>query len=224
LKVGQKKLQAATLVQQSLILYQEGRLNEVQAILEQALILEPNHFDALQLLGTLFLQIENYSKATEFLSKAIKINPSHPKCHLNKGVALHALKRFDEALANFDQAIRLKPDYAEVYSNRGDTLKELQRFDEALASFDKAICLKPDYAHGYNNRGEVLLKLQRFAVQIFELRLILSSAQPTLAGFVVDRQPSMLRRAILSFHLGYRQGRGIKRRRFKYRSWFRRSF
>jgi len=159
---GKSEPQIATLLQQGLALHQKGNPEEAQVIYEQILSIQPNHFDALQLLGVLFAQIKEYSKAVKFLSKALEINPNHAGAFSNRGIALKGLKRFDEALASYDQAIAINPVYLDAYTNRGNTLQELKRFDEALASFDQAIAINPDYAEAYYNRGNTLQELKRF--------------------------------------------------------------
>ena len=161
-KSKQAQTQIATLTQQGIALHQQGNFPEAQVIYEQVLLMQPNHFDALQLLGVLFAQVKKYPQAVEFLSKALEINPNHAGAYSNRGIALKELKQFDEALASYDQAILIKPDYLDAYSNRGNVLKELSRFDEALASYDQAIKINPDYAEAYYNRGTILQELKRF--------------------------------------------------------------
>ena len=150
-----------TLVEQGLALHLQGQLTEAQAIYEHVLRIQPDHFDALQLLGTLSLGTKQFTQALDLLTSALQINPNHAASYSNRGNALLALQRFEEAIASFDNAIRLKPDLAEAYSNRSNALQELQRFNEALVSCDQAIRLKPDYAEAHSNRGNALQALQR---------------------------------------------------------------
>ena len=55
--------QVATLTQQALSLHQQGNFDEAQAIYEKILHIQPDHFDALQLLGVLFAQVKKYVQA-----------------------------------------------------------------------------------------------------------------------------------------------------------------
>ena len=161
-KLEHEQPQVSKLLQQGLTFHQQGNLTEAQVIYEQILNIQPDHFDALQLLGVLSAQIKKYSKAVEFLSKALKINPKHAKVCNNYGIALKELKRFDEAIASYDQAIAINPDYIDALSNRGNALQELDRYDEALASYDQAIAIKSDYAEAHFNRGNALQELDRY--------------------------------------------------------------
>ena len=153
--------QVSALIQQGTLLHQQGNFDEAQAIYEKILHIQPDHFDALQLLGVLFAQVKKYVQAVELLSKALEINPNHAGAYSNRGNALKDLRQFNEALVNYDQAIAIDPGHVGAHSNRGIALKELKRFDEALVSYDQAIMLKPDYVDGYTNRGNVLQDLKR---------------------------------------------------------------
>jgi tetratricopeptide (TPR) repeat protein len=149
------------LISQGFVSHQQGKLSEAKVIYEKALAIQPNHFDALQLLATLFGQTKEFTKALDLLTKALQINPNHAPCYSNLGIILQEFNRLDEALASYDKAIAIKPDYAEAHYNRANALKELNRLDEALASYDKPIALKPDYAEAHFNRGTVLQQLKR---------------------------------------------------------------
>ena len=159
IKVESENLQIDNLLQKGSRHHQQGNFSDAQALYEQILVIYPDHFDALQLLGVLFAQIKKYSQAVEFLSKALEIKPDHVKSHSNLGIALKELKRFDEALASYNQAIKIEPDYVDAHCNLGNILQELKRFDEALASFNQAIKIKSDYAEAYYNRGTVFQEL-----------------------------------------------------------------
>ena len=157
--------QAAAQVQarfsQAFALQQRGQLAQAEALYQQVLELQPQHFDALHFLGIISLQTKQLQRAVELIGNAIRINPRNAAAYNNRGIALHGLNRLDEALASCERAIFLKPNYAEAYYNRGNALRDLKRFDEALASYDRAIVLKPDYADPYINRGVVLKNLNR---------------------------------------------------------------
>jgi len=147
--------------QQGLALHQQGRLAQARQAYQRALDMQPEHHDALHLLGVIAYQSGDFSRAVELIGRAIELNPANAAAHSNLGLALQGLKRLEEALCCYDRAMTLKPDYAEAYSNRGNVLKDLKRLDEALDSYDRALELKPDYAEAHNNRGFALQDLGR---------------------------------------------------------------
>ena len=150
-------------LREGLVLHNAGQLKQARVIYEEILKFNPKHFNAMQLLGALLIQIKQWNNALTILNQALKINSTNPFVYNNRGVVLKELLCLEEALTSYDNAIELKRDYAEAYSNRGIVLKELKRLAEALASYDKAIELKPDYAEAINNRGNVLKELKRLA-------------------------------------------------------------
>ncbi len=148
-------------LQSGVTLHQQGRLAEAEKLYEEILDHEPNHFDALHLLGVIAYQTGRLDRAANLISKAIGIDATLAEAHSNLGNALKDLKRFDEAIASYGKAMALKPHYAEAFYNRGLALQELKRFEQALADYDEAIVLRPDYAEAYSNRGAVFQALQR---------------------------------------------------------------
>ena len=142
-------------------LHRQGKLADAECCYGEVLQRQPNHFDALHLLGVIARQTRRTERGVELIKRAIGLNPNVAEAHNNLGNALMDLKRPAEALASYDKAIALKPDIAEAHSNRGNALMDLKRPAEALASYDKAIALKPDFAEAHSNRGNALMDLKR---------------------------------------------------------------
>lgn len=148
-----------TLLQQVFEHHQKGRLTQARAGYEQILSEQPQHADALHLLGVVAIQTQNYSQAVQWIGQAIQANPKAPAFHANLGCALHELKQYEAALAAHDQAIALQPDFADAYTNRGNALRQLKQWQAALESYDKVLQLRPDHAQAHANRGVALRQL-----------------------------------------------------------------
>ena len=146
---------------QGMALHRQGKLADAARCYGAVLQRQPNHFDALHLLGVIAHQTRRTERGVELIKRAIGLNPNVAVAHSNLGAALMDLKRPAEALASYDKAIALKPDYAAAHNNRGAALRDLKRPTEALASYDKAIALKPDVAEAHSNRGNALMDLKR---------------------------------------------------------------
>jgi len=139
----------------------KGNPARAEAICKQVLKRQPNHFDALHLLGVIALQTGRPQLAVDFLRKAIEVDQDVAEVHSNLGNGLRDLRRQEDAIASYDKAIALQPDYAYLSYNRGIALRELNRSEDAIASYDKAIALRPDYAEAYHNRGIAQRDLMR---------------------------------------------------------------
>src|SRR4051812_3047597 len=81
---------------QGFVLHQQGKLVEAERIYNEILQRQPNHFDALQLLGTIAHQTRRTERAVELITKAIALNANVASTHNNLGAALRDLKRIDE--------------------------------------------------------------------------------------------------------------------------------
>jgi predicted O-linked N-acetylglucosamine transferase (SPINDLY family) len=171
-------------LQQGVSFHKAGRFEEAESLYKEILQLDPNHYDSVQLLGTIAAQLKQWDKALSLLNLAIKINNSDVGIFNNRGYVLRELKLLDQALIDYDYVIRVIPNYAEAHNNRGLVLKELGKLNEALSSFDKAIQLKKDYVHAHYNRAILLQELQRHqdALMSYSKVLVLNRDYDYLLG------------------------------------------
>jgi predicted O-linked N-acetylglucosamine transferase (SPINDLY family) len=146
---------------EGLALHQQGRVAEAGRIYHEVLARQPDHFDALHLLGLVAAQTGQPQRAIELIGRAIALNPNVPVLYSNLAKALGDLGRYEEAVESCDAAIRLAPDLAGAYVNRGDALAGLKRHAAALASYDKAIALDPAVPAAHNDRANSLQALNR---------------------------------------------------------------
>ncbi|HML15199.1 MAG TPA: tetratricopeptide repeat protein [Xanthobacteraceae bacterium] len=128
-----------------------GRLAEAEACYRRVLAAQPDHADALHLLGVIAHQAKRHDVAVEIIGRAINRNRKDPLYFCNLGAALKELSKLDEAVAAYRQAIRLKPDLAEAYSNLGVALFDQGKIEEAIVAYRQAIGIKPDYAEAHSN-------------------------------------------------------------------------
>src|SRR6516165_4221713 len=110
---------------QGMALHRQGKLADAERCYGEVLQWQPNHFDALHLLGVIARQTRRTERAVELIKRAISLDPKVAEAHNNLANALMDLKRPAEALASCDKAIVLKPDYAAAHNNRGNALKDL---------------------------------------------------------------------------------------------------
>ena len=140
---------------------QAGRLLEAEACYQQALAAEPDHPDALHLLGVVAYQSGRHDLAVALIRQAIKRNGQSPYYWFNLALALKCLGRLDEALASYDRALALDPAYVEAHHDRALVLEALRRPADAVASYDRALLLRPDDVDALYNRGNALKNLGR---------------------------------------------------------------
>jgi tetratricopeptide (TPR) repeat protein len=140
---------------------QEGRFLEAERSLEEALKLDPQHPDALHLLGIATSRLGKNARALELIGRAKELRPDIAQFDASLGLVNIGLRRFHDALVNFEDALRKRADDADALVNRGIALYELTRPEEALSSYDKALAVRGDSPEAWHNRGVVLQSLKR---------------------------------------------------------------
>ena len=136
--------------------HEAGRLQEAEALYRQILQVQPDHPDALHLLGVIAHQVGRNEIAIDLLGQAIAVSPGAAEFHNHLAVVYQAQGRREEALVHFRQAMTLQPAFAEASYNLGLMLHKEGRLDEATAHYREALRLKPEYADAWNNLGNVL--------------------------------------------------------------------
>ena len=164
------------LLKQAIALHQQGRLDVAEPIYQEILQLQPEHFDALHLLGVIALQKGQLQDSINLIKRAIAVDSSQSAAYSNLGNALMSLQQPEEALASYERAIALKPDYAEALNNRGMALRALQRQEEAQLDFEMALQFKPDYLEALQNQADTLHDIKRVdeALESYKAMLVLA--------------------------------------------------
>jgi tetratricopeptide (TPR) repeat protein len=139
---------------------QAGRHLDAQLCCQQALDADPDHVDALQLMGLLALQARQYDHAIEWVARANQqdIRTDH-LCSL--GIALEQQGMHEVAFKAFDRAVQLKPDDAELWGYRGNASANLAQPKDALSSYQRVLELTPRDADAAFRCGLLLLTLKQ---------------------------------------------------------------
>jgi len=164
--------QSHTLFQQGLALHQAGDVAGAAAIYSRVLTADPDHFDALHLLGVIALQDNDFNRAYNLISSALRPNPNNPAyapAYSNRAMALRGLGRHEEALADFEMVLRLGLNTADAHFNRAMTLRDLRFYQGAVEGFNAAAALNPAHVEAHFERGQVLsaMRYHQSAAQSF---------------------------------------------------------
>lgn len=150
--------QSQHIFQNGLGLFQQGRLEEADALFLQAHLIDAKNLDVLNFLGIRFYQKQEYANALRFLNNANELAPNSVQTLSNLGLIHHAIGDFQSAIQCFNQAISCNPDLPEIYNNRGNALKALNQTQAALSSYQQAIALRPNYSEALSNQGVIFLE------------------------------------------------------------------
>jgi predicted O-linked N-acetylglucosamine transferase (SPINDLY family) len=165
--------------------HQAGRLDRAETLYRKVLATDPNHADALHLLGVLAYQCGKIARALQLIERALPALVELPDAHLNYGNALRAAGRLNEAATSYRRAIALKPDHGMAHNNLARILIDQGMLEAGLEAARRAVALIPDFAGAHANYSGALLGLERFTEAEAVLRRALES-RPDLASLYLD--------------------------------------
>jgi protein O-GlcNAc transferase len=136
--------------------HQARRLQEAERIYRQILEVEPDHAQALHLLGLIAYQVGQYDISVAYIGRAIGFKGTDAAFHSNLGLVFQAQGKLEEAVASCRRATEIKPDYADAHGILGSALAAQGKLDEAIACFHRALQLKPEFFEAHSNLGNAL--------------------------------------------------------------------
>lgn len=122
----------------------------------ETLAAEPNHADALFLLGVIAAEHRNYGKALEVIDRAIAIAPGKAEYLAQRGRCLVALHRPREAFEAAKKALELEPRDALTLDTIGVVMVRAGAHAEAIEPFRRAAASAAATAQFHYNLGAAL--------------------------------------------------------------------
>jgi predicted O-linked N-acetylglucosamine transferase (SPINDLY family) len=155
---------------------QAGRVAAAEGVLRQILSQQPDHGDALHLMGVLSGQAGRPDEAEDFFRRAIAAQPLRAHSILNLSLALEQQGKLQEAVQTCRMAVSLLPTEASAHNQLGVFLRKTGAVGQAIASHRRAIELKPDFAWAHHNLGNALQERRCFdeAISCYERAILLA--------------------------------------------------
>ena len=122
----EKNLNIEKIFNLALVNHKENKFENAEKHYKQLLKIDPTHFNATYLLGTLFFQQNKLKDAKKIFESAMLINAGHAELCNNYGATLTQLGEYKSAINILQKAIYINPNYAEAYNNLGAALRELR--------------------------------------------------------------------------------------------------
>jgi tetratricopeptide (TPR) repeat protein len=116
---------------------------------------EPNHAEALHLLGLIAQQKGELQEAMAYLNRSLTADGSQGLVWQHAGELLFAGGDLAGGITYYEQALRLRPDHAEGYNTLGIALMRVGQWARAAECFQQATRLAPSFATALNNLGTV---------------------------------------------------------------------
>jgi len=158
---GPRATTPAALCELGFSLLEAGQVADAEGCSRQALTQQPDHADALHLMGVVAFHKQQYDHAVEWIAGAIRQAPK-PEYLLSLGNALQQSGRLEEALKAYDRGVMFKPEDAELWKSMGNVLVKLERSDEAVLSFQHALKFNPRHLEAASACAQLLFDLKRY--------------------------------------------------------------
>lgn len=151
------------LVREGYRLHSAGDLAGAEAAYRKILFRQPNHADALYLLGEVCQAKGERDQAIALIEKAVAANPNIAAYRASLGSLYRETGNLIGAEASFRQAVSLDDANPEYLNDLGTTLQDQRRDSEALACFEQALVLAPDLPQALYNIGLIRRRQGRLA-------------------------------------------------------------
>lgn len=128
-----------------------GRLAEAEQGYRQVLQNNPEHPDALHLLGVLIGQTNDVQTGINLINKAIQLRPKFPEALFNLGLLLQNNGLIYEAAISYTRAVRLDSKRAQAWNNLAICFSDLGQIDDALSTIEEGIAQNSASESLYDN-------------------------------------------------------------------------
>jgi Flp pilus assembly protein TadD len=155
-------IDSAQSIQDALQHHRAGRLGEAEKLYRAVLASQPDHVDAMHLLGVLLGQTGRAQAGIELVGRACAIYPTFAELFLSFGDLLHGSGDCGRAIESYRRALQLNPQLFEAHNNLGNTLIDLHRHAEAGEAYRAALQLDPRRDRTWSNLGIVLRAAGQF--------------------------------------------------------------
>ena len=172
-QIGQVSFNLIEKLNQAVAFHKADQFEKAEVIYKEILKAIPNQFDALHLLGVIYMQRDMNELALEYFNKALPLNPTFADALFHRGLTYKKKRALDLALSDFTKALDSNPRHIKALYESGSVYQESDLLDKALMFFDKAIEVDNAFIGAHLNKANVLRRMQRFdeATQVID-RLI----------------------------------------------------
>ncbi|MBP1691523.1 MAG: glycosyl transferase group 1, partial [Bacteroidetes bacterium] len=190
-------------IAQALQAHRNGNLDEASALYAEILAHEPDHADALHLMGVIAYQRHSLTEAERYFRRALEVTPEYAAALSNLGLLLLEDRRWPEAVECFHASLRVRPDQPAVWSNLGMALVRSGDFSGAATACRTALDYDPASADAYCNLGNALrgmgnpMEALRALERAVALRPAFAEAQNSLGNVLAET--GMLAAAVCAY-------------------------
>ncbi len=132
-------------------LHRQGQLDRAALLYEHILTQQPNHANALQLLGVLRGAQGQISQSIELIERSLALNPEQPNARLNLGRSYLRHNQPDFAIEQFRRVADQTPENVEAWFSLGIAHGAKGQKAEAAKAYEQALAHQPDHINSLLN-------------------------------------------------------------------------
>jgi len=134
-------------------LLEAGSPEEAEAVLREAVALQPHSARARSKLGVALARQGRYEEAVEAFRRALESDPLYAPAYSNLGAVYHELGRLDDALTAYQKAIEVDPDYWIAHQNLAALHKQTGDYGAFVRHMKRATRLAARTQEGSRRAG-----------------------------------------------------------------------
>ena len=138
------------------------QLDEAEALLQEAVKVNPMYVHAFHELGLVCLQRDRIEDAMKAFDSAIVLSPGNPIRYETLAEILMQRKRWNEAEGYLTKAVKLELVYPVLFAQLGKALFAQRKLDKAARFFEKALAKEPDNTSYLNSMGICMKEAGRY--------------------------------------------------------------
>ena len=135
--------------------YQTGALEKASQLYQEIIHANPQHPDALHMLGIISHQTGRHDLAIDLIRRAISSDSEQASFYFNLGRIFQHQGQVSDADHCYQKVLQLEPDCAEAHNNKGILLKRQGKLAEAAKCFRRALHINPNFADALCNLGNI---------------------------------------------------------------------
>jgi len=136
----------------------QGNTDKAKAVLQHALIINPDLPEATVYLGMAAVREGNLTAGESLFRSAINLQPDLASAHNDLASVLARQRRYEEAEFHLQKAVEIDPSDARVHHNYGMLLERTGPLDKALVELKEAVRLEPATISSRLDLGDLLVK------------------------------------------------------------------
>ena len=139
--------------------HQKGNFKVAENIYKKVLENNPDHFETVFYLGSLYLQMNNFKHAKIYLQRVLSIQPNMPGALINLAITLTELGEYKTSIEHFNKAIKIEPKSSIAHFNLGNALCKSNEYLKAIKHYKQTIDIDENHILAHNNMCIAFIEL-----------------------------------------------------------------